>query len=142
MLAISQTVKIQQVVHHGTYFAILRFIAVLSSQQMTIGKIYCAKLIYENYKHMKKKRLEKKKKVRTFSLLKLCELYRLQIHSHYRTQVICRFQKLKVMIMKLKFKYIVFSFLVVRLFACLLASDEAFEFVSISFQPIMCNNKL
>lgn len=30
---------------------------------MTIGKIYCAKLIYENYKHMKKKRLEKKKKV-------------------------------------------------------------------------------
>ena len=38
-------------------------IAVLSSQQMTIGKIYCAKLIYENYKHMKKKRLEKKKKV-------------------------------------------------------------------------------
>jgi len=39
------------------------FFAVLSSQQMTIGKIYCAKLIYENYKHMKKKRLEKKKKV-------------------------------------------------------------------------------
>lgn len=38
--------------------------SVLSSQQMTIGKIYCAKLIYENYKHMKKKRLEKKKKRR------------------------------------------------------------------------------
>lgn len=42
----------------------LHSFAVLSSQQMTIGKIYCAKLIYENYKHMKKKRLEKKKKVR------------------------------------------------------------------------------
>ncbi|XP_078367100.1 voltage-dependent L-type calcium channel subunit alpha-1D-like isoform X2 [Oculina patagonica] len=38
--------------------------SVLSSQQMTIGKIYCAKLIFENYKHMKKKRLEKKKKRR------------------------------------------------------------------------------
>lgn len=36
---------------------------------MTIGKIYCAKLIYENYKHMKKKRLEKKKKVRRLSLI-------------------------------------------------------------------------
>lgn len=44
-------------------FAVFQFSAVLSSQQMTIGKIYCAKLIYENYKHMKKKRLEKKKKV-------------------------------------------------------------------------------
>ena len=43
---------------------------------MTIGKIYCAKLIYENYKHMKKKRLEKKKKVRRLSLLKLSGLYR------------------------------------------------------------------
>lgn len=36
---------------------------------MTIGKIYCAKLIYENYKHIKKKRLEKKKKVRRLSLI-------------------------------------------------------------------------
>ncbi len=24
------------------------------SNQMTVGKIYCAKLIYENYKHLKK----------------------------------------------------------------------------------------
>jgi len=51
------------------YFATFCFTAVLSSQQMTIGKIYCAKLIYENYKHMKKKRLEKKKKVRRLSLI-------------------------------------------------------------------------
>ncbi|XP_048587004.1 voltage-dependent calcium channel type A subunit alpha-1-like isoform X2 [Nematostella vectensis] len=29
--------------------------SVLSSQQMTIGKIYCAKLIHENYKYSKKK---------------------------------------------------------------------------------------
>ena len=46
---------------------------------MTIGKIYCAKLIYENYKHIKKKRLEKKKKVRRLSLFKLWELFLLQI---------------------------------------------------------------
>jgi len=72
-----------KVLHHLTYFAMFCFIAVLSSQQMTIGKIYCAKLIYENYKHMKKKRLEKKKKVRRLSLLKLCGLYRLQIFSHF-----------------------------------------------------------
>ena len=30
---------------------------------MTIGKIYCAKLIYENYKQMKKKRLEMEKQM-------------------------------------------------------------------------------
>ncbi|XP_068695384.1 voltage-dependent calcium channel type A subunit alpha-1-like isoform X1 [Montipora foliosa] len=29
--------------------------SVLSSQQMTIGKIYCAKLIHENYKYLKRK---------------------------------------------------------------------------------------
>ena len=33
------------------------YVAVLSSQQMTIGKIYCAKLIHENYKHLKRKKL-------------------------------------------------------------------------------------
>ena len=43
---------------------------------MTIGKIYCAKLIYENYKHMKKKRLEKKKKVRTMEHLFFVEITR------------------------------------------------------------------
>ena len=51
-------------------FAVFQFSAVLSSQQMTIGKIYCAKLIYENYKHMKKKRLEKKKKVINIRIFK------------------------------------------------------------------------
>ncbi|XP_048580456.1 voltage-dependent N-type calcium channel subunit alpha-1B isoform X2 [Nematostella vectensis] len=44
--------------------------SVLSSQQMTIGKIYCAKLIYENYKHAKKKRMERKKKGRRPSLFR------------------------------------------------------------------------
>lgn len=33
----------------------LFFCAVLSCQQMTIGKIYCAKLIHENYKYLKRK---------------------------------------------------------------------------------------
>ena len=42
---------------------------------MTIGKIYCAKLIYENYKHMKKKRLEKKKKVRDVAYFTLLVSY-------------------------------------------------------------------
>lgn len=39
--------------------------AVLSSQQMTVGKIYCAKLIYENYKYMKKKQDSRSKVFKT-----------------------------------------------------------------------------
>ena len=33
-------------------------LAVLSSHQLTIGKVYCAKLIYENYKNRKRKQEE------------------------------------------------------------------------------------
>ena len=54
---------------------------------MTIGKIYCAKLIYENYKHIKKKRLEKKKKVRRLSFFKVWELFLLLIYSYFLSQL-------------------------------------------------------
>lgn len=42
---------------------------------MTVGKIYCAKLIYENYKQLKKKRLEdgKKNKVNISTTLRIVQ---------------------------------------------------------------------
>ena len=40
---------------NGCWSLTICFCAVLSCQQMTIGKIYCAKLIHENYKYLKRK---------------------------------------------------------------------------------------
>ena len=42
--------------HCVVFIIMIHLLVVLSSQQITIGKIYAAKLIYESFKEMKRRR--------------------------------------------------------------------------------------